>query len=97
MTFVAAVIYRALPGKGDRVLELLRELVRQSRAESGCRQYVAHRDPEDPTVFFLYEVYDDRAAYDAHRASDHVRRLGIDGIFPLLASREPAYYEPLDP
>jgi quinol monooxygenase YgiN len=47
-------------------------------------------------MFCLYETYDDRAAYDAHRASEHVRRLGIDGIFPLLASREPAYYEPLD-
>jgi quinol monooxygenase YgiN len=96
MTYVAAVTYRALPGKQDRVRELLRELAVASRNEAGCRGYITHVSIDDPTVFYLYETYEDRAAYDAHRASEHVRRLGVDGIFPLLASREPAYYEPLE-
>ncbi len=42
--------------------------------EPGCRQFDVCSDPETPTLVFLYELYDDRAAFDAHLASDHFRR-----------------------
>jgi quinol monooxygenase YgiN len=39
--------------------------------EAGCRQFDVCRDPLDPSVFFLYELYDDRAAIDIHLRSPH--------------------------
>ena len=39
--------------------------------EPGCRQFDVCRDPADPPLFFLYELYDDAAAFDAHMATAH--------------------------
>jgi quinol monooxygenase YgiN len=39
--------------------------------EPGCQQFDVATDPQRPTVFYLYELYTDRAAFDAHLASSH--------------------------
>ena len=39
--------------------------------ESGCRQFDVCRDPADPELFFLYELYDDEAAIQAHLRTPH--------------------------
>ena len=39
--------------------------------EPGCRQFDVCRDPGDPQLFFLYELYDDAAAFGAHMATAH--------------------------
>ncbi|MBS1176730.1 MAG: antibiotic biosynthesis monooxygenase [Proteobacteria bacterium] len=39
--------------------------------EPGCRQFDVCRDPADPALFFLYELYDDEAAIQAHLRSPH--------------------------
>lgn len=39
--------------------------------EPGCRQFDVCRDPHDPSLFFLYELYDDEAAIDAHLRAAH--------------------------
>jgi quinol monooxygenase YgiN len=39
--------------------------------EPGCRQFDVCRDPAEPTLFFLYELYDDEAAIHAHLRSAH--------------------------
>jgi (4S)-4-hydroxy-5-phosphonooxypentane-2,3-dione isomerase len=39
--------------------------------EPGCRQFDVCRDPADPALFFLYELYDDDAAIQAHLHSGH--------------------------
>lgn len=45
---------------------------RQSRdTEPGCRQFDVCRDPADASLFFLYELYDDEAAIQAHLRSAH--------------------------
>jgi quinol monooxygenase YgiN len=48
------------------------ENARLSReAEPGCRQFDVCRDPNERSLFFLYELYDDQAAIDAHLQSPH--------------------------
>ena len=37
--------------------------------EDGCLQFDAHNAPDDPNVFFIYEVYADEDAMAIHRAS----------------------------
>jgi len=39
--------------------------------EPGCRQFDVCRNPADPSLFFLYELYDDEAAIQAHLRSTH--------------------------
>ena len=39
--------------------------------EPGCRQFDVCRNPADPTLFFLYELYDDEAAVQAHLSAPH--------------------------
>ena len=39
--------------------------------EPACRQFDVCFDPDDSTRCFLYEQYDDRAAFDQHLATEH--------------------------
>jgi autoinducer 2-degrading protein len=43
--------------------------------EPGCLQFDVCRDPADPTRFFLYEVYVDDAAVQAHLDSAHFQTM----------------------
>ena len=48
------------------------ENARASReTEPGCHQFDVCRDPADPSLFFLYELYDDEAAIQAHLRTPH--------------------------
>lgn len=92
-----AVTYVIKPGHEEEAVALLRKLTVATRAEPGCRMYVAHRSTSDPRRFFLYEKYDDAAALDAHRAAPHFEGLARNGLFPILESRTPELYEPIEP
>ncbi len=41
--------------------------------EPGCRQFDVCRDPTEGNAFFLYEIYEDPAAFEAHKASEHFK------------------------
>lgn len=43
--------------------------------EPGCRQFDVCRDPQNPQLFFLYELYDDDAAIAAHMQSAHFKAM----------------------
>jgi quinol monooxygenase YgiN len=97
MAFVVTAVWTATAGKEDEVAAAVAELVLPSRAEPGNLLYQPHRDPEDPRRFFFYEQYADRAAYEAHGASEHFQRWGFGTAIPLLRSRERAFYETWEP
>ena len=67
-----------------------------SRAEPASRFYQVSRDPQDPRVFFFFEIYDDEDGYKAHGESEHFKRLGFGEAIPLLDSRERWFYETID-
>jgi quinol monooxygenase YgiN len=96
VAFVLAVRWVAMEGEDDAVLDALRQLAEPTRAEPGVLAWQVHRDPEDPRVFFIYEQYTDREAYDAHGASAHFERWGKGEALPRLAERERAFYETAD-
>ena len=39
--------------------------------EVGCHQFDITQDPDNPTTIFLYELYDDAAAFDLHKKASH--------------------------
>lgn len=96
MSHTVLAWWRAAPGDDDEIAHLLAELAPPSREEPGCRAFEIHRNPQDPTDFLLYEVYDDEAAYRAHHASDHFRRLATDQALPRLAARHRQIYRLVD-
>jgi autoinducer 2-degrading protein len=55
-------------------MPLMRENALLSRTtEHGCRQFDVCTDPKRPSFVFLYELYDDRAAFKAHMATQHFK------------------------
>jgi quinol monooxygenase YgiN len=94
MAYVVAAHWRANDGADDRVAEIIEELTPISRSEPGNRFYQASRSPDDPRHFFLYEIYEDEAAYQAHMESQHFTRLVKEEAIPnLLAAREREFFE----
>ena len=80
-------------GLEEAVAAVMPELVAGSRAERGCVMYLAHRHLEDPRRFMFYEQYVDEAAFHAHSATDHYRRLVTAVIAPAVESRERGIYD----
>lgn len=62
-------------------VESFRLLVRKQSENSLTREADCHRfdvsfDPDDPARCFLYELYTDRAAFDAHVTTPHFAEFG---------------------
>ena len=65
------------PGYKDRFLqEMIGDAKGSAENEPGCLRFDVHQDNEDPNRFYLYEVYRDSAAFDAHREAPHFKRFG---------------------
>jgi (4S)-4-hydroxy-5-phosphonooxypentane-2,3-dione isomerase len=71
--YALTIVLRALPGCGDALVRVSRETIAPSRAEPGCLFFDLLRSASDPDEILFYEAYRDRAAFDAHMATDHVR------------------------
>lgn len=54
---------------------LAKEMVAQTQKESGNVSYTLNRSAENPRLFAMIEVWESRAALDAHMATEHFRRL----------------------
>ena len=74
MTYAVCVTFRLHEGSAEAFRPLMLENARTSLAvEPGCQRFDVLTDPGRPGEVFLYELYDDRAAFDAHLASAHFR------------------------
>ena len=72
--YVVTVEFVVRPEEAARFRAAIVANARTSRAaEPGCLQFDVCGAPGDPAIIFLYEVYFDRAAFDAHLASPHFR------------------------
>jgi len=73
--FAVTVTFDIAEGHETEFLRLVTENAGVSLArEPGCRQFDVCTNAEEPRIVFLYEVYDDRAAFDAHLRSGHFRQ-----------------------
>jgi len=81
------VEFRLKPGTSERFHRLIVENARASvRDEPGCRQFdvVTPRGAADRIL--LYEVYDDPAAFDAHKRTAHFAGFDSESA-PLVAEK----------
>jgi quinol monooxygenase YgiN len=96
MAYVVTAKWRAKAGKEQRLEEIIREMTEPSRAEPGNLYYQAHRAPEDPQLFYLYEQYENEAGYQAHMDSEHFTRLVKEEAIPeILEARGRECFETL--
>jgi quinol monooxygenase YgiN len=70
---------------------------RMSRgAEPGCLQFDVCTDPMHKDRIFLYEVYADRAAFDAHLLTAHYKSFE-ETAGPWITAKDVRTYERIDP
>lgn len=70
--YVVAVRFEIEPEHAEAFLaRVQRQAADSLEREPGCRRFDVAVDPAASNVVFLYELYDDPAAFDAHKASDH--------------------------
>jgi quinol monooxygenase YgiN len=73
--FAVIVTFRPKPGAADRFRDLVLANAADSlRLEPGCRQFDVVLAEGEGTTVVLYEIYEDRAAFDAHMAMPHYVR-----------------------
>lgn len=65
------VTIEAVPGKAEKLIEALNFNGSHSREEPDCLKWEWSRHVEDPNRFAIYEIYTDREAFLAHKASEH--------------------------
>lgn len=95
---VLLVKYRVKPGKQAEVETALQRMARLvAENEPGCRRYEVARSTEQDNLLVLYEVYEDDAAFEAHRDTAHFSEIIEDTVIPLLDSRERELYELVAP
>jgi autoinducer 2-degrading protein len=60
-------VENVVPGQIDNYLAALQENAAASVHEPGCRDFFITVSQKDPNHVFIFEVYDNAAALDAHR------------------------------
>jgi autoinducer 2-degrading protein len=71
---VNAIDLDIAPAEMDKYLAAIKENGAASVKEPGCREFNIMVSATDPNHVFLFEVYDDAAAAEAHRATEHFKK-----------------------
>jgi quinol monooxygenase YgiN len=89
--------YRACAGAETDVSRALVEYAPIVRAEPGCLSFEVYRSVDEPAEFIVHEQYRGPAEAEAHTSSEHYATIARDRIRPLLAERQVARYQRLEP
>lgn len=85
--YVVAVDITVKPGQMAAFLPIMQTNATASRqTEPGCQRFDVCVSDAEPDKVFLYEVYDDAAAFAAHKATDHFATFEREGG-PLMADK----------
>ena len=95
--YVVTVVFVAKSAHREAFREaMLRNAQASREREPGCRQFDVCVDPTDSATIFLYEIYDDRAAFEAHARSDHFREFDTT-VRDWVAHKAVTIYERIAP
>jgi len=72
--FAVTVLFKIREGDMAAFLPLMTENASASlKSEPACRQFDVCTDPARPDEVFLYELYDDEAAFQSHLKTTHFK------------------------
>ena len=78
---VVTVKFVAKPQHLEDFSARVRRQARESlEREPGCHRFDIASDTSDPARIFLYEIYSDQAAFDAHLATAHFKSFNADTL-----------------
>ena len=93
--FVVTVIIEVQPEHTDEFKSAMLAQARNSlKAETDCLQFDVCQSPAHAEVFFLYEIYRDRAAFDVHLASPHYKSFDAT-VASIVANKTVTLYTKL--
>ena len=85
--FVVMVDFFVAEGRQQEFRRLIDANARASvRDEPGCRQFDVVEPRGQLGRIFLYEIYDDEAAFDAHRETPHFKSFDAESA-PLVTDK----------
>ena len=76
---------QAQPGQRAALLDVINRYTDGLSAEPGTEVFIVHLDPDDVDIVWLYEIFRDEDAQNAHRATDGFAALMTE-MPELLAS-----------
>ncbi len=86
-SYVVTVDFGTAPENFERFKAMMDENARASVAnEAGCQQFNVYELATTPNHLFLYEVYDDEAAFQQHLAAAHYKHFK-EISDPIIISR----------
>lgn len=85
--YVNAVDIDVKPGETEKYLAALRENGAEAVKEPGCRVFNIHVRADNPNHVFIYEVYENAAALEAHRQTPHFKKYAAT-TGSMVAKRE---------
>ena len=90
------VTFQLKPDNQDAFMPLMQANARTSLTkEPGCLQFDVLSCPDKPDQVFLYELYTDRAALDAHLAADHFKSFDA-ATAPTIADKHVQLWSRVD-
>jgi len=96
MPYAVTVVFDIKPGRMDEFMQHILNNARCSvRDEPGCRQFDVCTDQGEPNTVFLYELYDDLEAFEAHQTMPHYLATG-PRVENLVASKTLRTFEQVD-
>jgi quinol monooxygenase YgiN len=75
--------FHAREGREDDVVAALRDTVRPTRDEPGCREINAYRSVRDSRLFYIHSRWADEAAFELHATLPHTVRF-VERIEKLI-------------
>ncbi|GAA2614722.1 putative quinol monooxygenase [Paractinoplanes durhamensis] len=96
MPYAVIAHYRCPAQEAAQIREALLAMREHTLKEPGNQAYEVHAEVgAEPPAFILYERYTDRAAFDAHAASEHFEKFILGIVRPLLTDRTVRFAETL--
>ena len=90
--FAVVVTLSLKPGTEETFLGLMHSNARASlTTEEGCHQFDVATDPARPDEVFLYELYSDLAAFQAHLKTPHFAKFDT-ATADLIANKDVRTY-----
>jgi quinol monooxygenase YgiN len=92
--YINAVELDIVPAEFENYKAAILENSAASVKEPGCRQFDVLLEESNPHHVFLYEVYDDAAALEAHRATAHFKKY-FEKTTPMIVKRVARHMSPI--
>lgn len=95
--FVVSVEFEIHPDQVAAFREaVLKQAANSLRHETACAQFDVAQDPNQPTRFYLYELYDDAKAFEAHRQTAHFAQFSST-VGSMIANKNLQTWEMISP